>query len=1517
MVKDLYLFNSDKKLLKIINTSTSKDITIYDDKYTSELDTGAETYTASAKIPFEMQELFIEGNYIGFYWQGKFKMMQIKRTESVEKIDDIDITIYAEFIGIELYNCYVSNLVLDGTATTCLANLLIDTNYKVGYISPVLDEESFRYEITDTTSIYTVLQDLIPVFHYAELEFCCEILDSIKGKYSFTINIYANGERGDKRYKRFEANRNSYGMKRTGDITNFCSGIIPIGPNGLTITEGHWEAEHGAPLDKPSGQNFLFDPEAHAKLNNGGKYILMKYKSDANDVYSLMWDGYYKLMELNQTKFSYEVPVYLTEEEYSEIGIGDTNYVINDKFNPPIQLEARISKFEISFTDRSQNKITLSNFKEVRSKIKSLNSADIINETLEILKGKTGPLTQADILILQKYLADLDIQDATIETIMKKLQESLDDKVEIGNDPNLPPEEEEEYVEDKENYKTIKIDKIDNGLFLGDKRIYDIKNYGVANITVESKDSTPTPDSNSKIAQEYKAALEYYEKFNLGKNKNNSGLASIMSDSNKYKIGTIVRYWCSKFGLDTRLIYAMIMGESSGNPYCSGAAYGLMQCEKSCYYGIKQTIKFVDGTTKIFTPSDSTMNPSKGKTITINGVKVNGNISNQIMFGCHEFRKCAESYHFNVFASLIAYNMGPGGINWCCCEYIKDKYGYTVNSNTRSLSKQSTKVRTKFYEIMDTYQAPFASYRKKYKAKWGGGTVTNIEYYLRYYKPYKGSLPYFKDKKGNKIGYGVIVPSESIEENEDTGSEKRDEICKLAIKIVEQHTKQKIATYCQNPRTVDFTKPKKYYGTKSGIKNPIVYDCSSLASCCYLNVGLSSIYNKSCAAGTLVSSATSKSGYKMWKCDSDGIEDAIPGDLIMGTNYTVTSSNCKPSNWTGYKRTHHVMVYLGKTNGVPMIAHASGYPMTWPQALRIDTLKSRSDYKNNKMFFLRPWDLAAADKVTNKKENSTSSVIKTTTVSEVTIKGADGAYASDYMNLPNSVTINGITDSVKFPTSVPYVYCHFGVGDLDTTSYKNLLNALLKKYPKKPIFVAKEYHVNSSYSDATNVNAQIDAFNATMENFCNQTKYVIFLDIGNDLVDSDGAILSSLSSDGYSFKDKASTKKYYDNVKKYIFNIAKGQILDSTATTVTLTAQSQKIHRYTKPVKSFTLKLPTTAEDNYYTRLIFITDSSSIKFVQPSTLYMSGDNCKNGAFTPAKANRYIINIFKNTDTELTTKKYYGSVTSEYSTKVVRQEGTVKCNSALNVRKGAGTSYKILGTLKNGTKVTIISKTSNNWYKIKYSSSYGYVSGKYITNVTDVTDKTTNYTNYANFKYRDKLVANAESFYSKRTNFVYNNTCAFDYSNPSENVDKWMTDGKYHIDDNFLMQMLVMGYSYDTANLKNQTSRKKVSDVSWALPYISSESKLVRYFVEQGWILDDVDYDNYSNIEPGDIIFYDADDVLNNEFMGCSHTAICVGKTDGENYIIEGHSTDGVIRKVKMSTRGSSNLLCVGRINLSK
>ncbi|MEG2018287.1 MAG: SH3 domain-containing protein [Clostridium sp.] len=76
----------------------------------------------------------------------------------------------------------------------------------------------------------------------------------------------------------------------------------------------------------------------------------------------------------------------------------------------------------------------------------------------------------------------------------------------------------------------------------------------------------------------------------------------------------------------------------------------------------------------------------------------------------------------------------------------------------------------------------------------------------------------------------------------------------------------------------------------------------------------------------------------------------------------------------------------------------------------------------------------------------------------------------------------------------------------------------------------------------------------------------------------------------------------------------------------------------------------------------------------------------------------------------------GWVSGDYvkldSAGAVTSTGTVNAD-ALNVRAGASTSNKIIGSLNSGAKVEILS-TSNGWHQIKFNGGTGYVSADYIT-----------------------------------------------------------------------------------------------------------------------------------------------------------------------------------------------------------
>lgn len=1510
MLGELIILDSDKKICARLTPSL-----YFDYSYHPYLETGAETFDFSVTLDEELEQAITERNFVLFIRNNKYKMFQIMACEDEENIDSVVRNVQSEIVGLELRNDYIRESTITGNMNKFLDTILKDTNYKKGYVSPELDDISVETSITEPKAVYTVIQESIARYGNCEYEFTVNPIDSINGNYELIVNCYADGERGNKTYKRYDYDFNSYGMKRTGDATDLASGLIGVGANGITFKDIKWEKDQGDPLDKPLGQDFLLDPDAHDMFSNGDKYILGKYTSDTTDPGALLLETYKKLQEVKQIKYSYEIPVYLTDDEYDEIEVGDTNYIVNDKFNPPIQLEGRISELEL--TD-SENKITLANFKNVKSNIKSLKKEDIINETIDIIK-KTGKLTASDILAIRQYLQQLGIDKKTIDELIKKYTDK------VVPDPIKPGDDTSKISEDTEDYRAINIKKIDNGLWIGDSRIRDCITYKCGEIKGKTPTTQPEPnkkEDSSKTAKQYKAAVDYYAGFGLGKwSDKYSNLRNLRSKSNTWKIYAPVEYYSKKFGLDPQLVYAMIYAESSANPYDatkdSTGGYGLMQCERGTYFNKKMKIKYLDGKVEYFTPTYSNMRPKSCGTKIINGVKVDKAICNQIMVGCNEMRARLEEYHWNILAALCGYNLGIGGFQWVVMHYIRDRYKLSIyvspSGKSSLLYKQSAAVKKKYWEVIDTMQAPWKDYRKKYKQVTGWGTPTNIEWYLRWYKVVDGQLPYCIDSKGKKRGYGAVKPATSNKSAEATAvstessmtraasvknaptwkisgntttkkgvaENVRKKIVNKAREICDLHQKYKKATYYGGACIYDDSKRFRVSGTIHGIKNPYCYVCSSLSSCAYLYAGLRSVTAKyggaNCAYGTLVKSATKYSGYTLKKLTSKTINELLPGDLIMLSNATVPSNvtvawASKSGGNSKYATagTHHVVVYCGKVNGKRMIAHASG-GHKWPRAIRYEdmsiTYSSRGSMSHwyTHGIILRPWDLARADKEAKVKNQSATKPTPPKDIVddddgatyEVTFKGLDSAAPKDFVEggkLITNITVNGVTDKTPYPKTVSHVMLAFGVPSITDNiesvveDYTSLIKALLKKYPKKPIFVCEECHLTSAYgSDYKNMNTLINDFNTMMLDYCNKTKYVIFLRKPKDMCNtSDKTLwLSSLTSNSWTMKDKASTQTYYKEYKKKILYFGDGADWESNSVTSNKMLDSQRVYTYNKPLTKLQFRVPATSStnynDSYYARIIFTT-AKGFKLIQPDTVYLEGVDCKNGVLIPKVNTTYIVSVYYNPDTTISDKAYLGSV----------------------------------GAKKKGS-------------------------------------------NYAQplFKYASDLVKIANTYYNNNSKFTYNATTPCDFKNPAENISKWKVNGKYQIDDSCFLNLVLTGWTYEKSPYgdEKKTNNNRNNNMSWAIPSTRNEANIGKYFVQKNWVVDVADLETFTNLSVGDIIFMDADTKNNGEFMAISHTAIVVEKDkDGDYVALECTNglSSGVFRKVKVKNLASKNILFVGR-----
>lgn len=1438
LVTEIYILNRNKKIIDVLsNNGTNPNSPFFDDIYKVYLSTGAESFEFSTVTNGRTSSLQ-KGCFIAFKYRNKIKLFQIINTSSEHSNGLIKKTCYCETIGLELLNKVVRKSVLQGDVTTFFNLLLQDSSFELGYVDPQINE--FRsINIEKPTLIYTVIQDNLETYNI-EIEFTVEIKNN--KVYKQYINVYR--QRGKVTHERFEYSENVDNVKKKEDLSEFCSALIGYGQNGVDFRNVEWLTANGNPVDKPLNQDFVADEKAHMYFHNDdGSYIIGVYESDADNASDLLNETWKELQRRKEPQLDYETNIIYFSDD---IDIGDTVYVIDNDYVKPLHLQARVTELELSFTDWfKKSKCTLANYKEVKSKIKNLTkNDDIIKEVIEFLGGiGIGDLTDEDIAKIREYLEKMGVEKDEIDKIFDEISN-------IVNPKPTPPDEGDEG-------DPIFITDYKNGVWLGDDRFYQVRKSNTVSTTDPAND-------------EYTEALALYEKYDISKYQNKAELTNLSSTGNKYKLYLIVEYYARKFGLDPNLIYAVIMGESRGDPYSttgSTGGYGLMQCERSTYFNKKQTITYIDGTTKSFTPSYSTMTPYKGGNATLSGITVDRNILNQIRFGCWELRQAIDYAHGNIFAGLVANNMGQGSLNWIVSKYVCDKYGYTF-VDSYYLSSQSNQTKLKVYEELDSRKFDFAAYRQIFKDTKGLGTPNNVELYLCWYKVVNGQLPYYKDAQGNKLGYGVGV-STPKGTGQASASDIRQIIVDTAKAIVQQHT-DKLATYDQSYRTWNFKKPNKRKGTFYGIKNPICYDCSSMVTCCYGEAGLTSIFHDDslCAAGTLVDYATRKSGYTMFKITKTTIENMKAGDIIMMCNKECPDTLTR-SQAMAYKFTHHTLIYCGKVDGTHMVAHARQWDY-WPKAIRYMAVYS-DIYKYG--FCLRPYDLVEADNNNVEK----TPVIDKTDMNEVYIKAVRKANAYDFYDDNNNLLskVEGLfeDDDKVYPSSTPYVLTHFGLNDLTEkgiNGVKTLVSILKSKYRNTPIFILKELHVGTAYTDYSTVNTSIDTYNTQIKSFCDNEDDVFLLDISSKLETYTNVLNSSYTSDGYTFKDDASVSVFYDAIKEKLLatpigykkkdsgsggdtgdgdtgdddgNASKreGKVID-------IVLESTKNYYYPKTtIKSLTFRLNSDVDKSFYARLMFTT-ADEISYSQSKICYLEGVDCVAGQLVPRPNVGYRIIIMANANPNID-YKYYGSVA---------------------VDKGEG--YAEPYTFKGGKKVAEIAKTYLNRTDLEYRGQYSTTAVKTPAS----------------------------------------------YSNPAKNLSKWYdsTRKKGQIDCSTLTKFTYMGLDYDHSPYANHkmTSLKRNTAYSWAFTFPRNAAEQAEYCVKNGWVLHDVDITNFSNLEPGDIVFWDRDNGENGRYMNCSHAAIVIGQTeDGDTvYTIESTQCENGVKTRLITENKTDKILFCAR-----
>ena len=382
-MKNIFVLDKNyKKIGTLSNEGANPQAPYYEDLYTQELETGADTYQFSTTSSKYTQDILEIGNHIMFAYKNKYELFTIASLEYSHYEGYKTIGVYAEGIGFDLLEVYMErpevpekeenkdnggsdkvyidedgNIIYDpdGDGETG-GDITIDGDGNIIYtpsknnkkndslefknisyprfLSMLLKNsgwsyscqpglESVKHDITVRydTNIYAILQDSMQAYRGVELQFSYAMMG---GQVHKIIMAYKDGGRGSFVGKRFEYGTNVRGITKMQEV------------------------------------------------------------ADSQDDTVLYVDDV-------GVNVQYDVDFALKSAEVPEIEIGDTHYVIDRDFCPPMTIKARIGKIEISFSDPTKNKIYLANNKRISgSAIEEEFNEDDIKDIIDDYDPGTG-----------------------------------------------------------------------------------------------------------------------------------------------------------------------------------------------------------------------------------------------------------------------------------------------------------------------------------------------------------------------------------------------------------------------------------------------------------------------------------------------------------------------------------------------------------------------------------------------------------------------------------------------------------------------------------------------------------------------------------------------------------------------------------------------------------------------------------------------------------------------------------------------------------------------------------------------------------------------------------------------------------------------------------------------------------------------------------------------------------------------------------------------------------------------
>lgn len=345
----------------------------YDDELHQYLKGSANTYTFKSDAKHEDSIHLSAGNKLAFRYRKKDYYLNIVRVIR----DELEVEVEAYSLSLELLNEWKGPYKTETAMSFVQYMNVLDPSKTVEIGVNEVSDKSISNEWTGEETLLSRLFSLANVFD-AEIEFSPRLSDNYSLD-KIIMNVYrkhADGVQGIGRERNdivLRYGKDVSGVKKTEDITDLCTAIIPVGRNGINLRI-YTKVELDEKLriqyaTYPGDMRILAVQERDRFPSNimtgeyRDRYIEKYWSYDTDNVNVLYGQALAELKKNSVPQVKYEV------DGYFDTDIGDTVRIEDVEYNPPLYLQARVTEQSRSFTDPSRNQTTFDNFKELQSQI--------------------------------------------------------------------------------------------------------------------------------------------------------------------------------------------------------------------------------------------------------------------------------------------------------------------------------------------------------------------------------------------------------------------------------------------------------------------------------------------------------------------------------------------------------------------------------------------------------------------------------------------------------------------------------------------------------------------------------------------------------------------------------------------------------------------------------------------------------------------------------------------------------------------------------------------------------------------------------------------------------------------------------------------------------------------------------------------------------------------------------------------------------------------------------------------